>query len=92
MAKIPKGRVSTYGEIARVLGLKDSRIVGWALKGNQDPRVPCHRIVKKEGFLAKNYSLGGRKNQKRKLILEGITFLTPYQVDLKKHFYSLEKK
>ena len=50
--KVPKGKVSTYGEIAKALGKKGlmSRAVGNALNKNPyAPIVPCHRIVKSNG-------------------------------------------
>ena len=57
VAKIPKGKVSTYGVIALFLGLKDARVVGWALHQNKDPiRYPCHRIVDKSGCLSNRYA------------------------------------
>jgi len=49
VAKIPKGKVAYYGQIAGLVGLTDARIVGWALRGNHDPMVPCHRVLKKDG-------------------------------------------
>lgn len=72
--KIPLGQVTTYGEIAKRLGLKDARVVGWALHANADPKIPCHRVVNKEGKLAKNYAFGGWKHQKEKLLEEGVIF------------------
>ena len=48
---IPKGKVSTYGEISRVLG-SSPRAVGQALRCNPfAPIVPCHRVVKSNGAL-----------------------------------------
>ena len=51
--KIPKGKVSTYGEIAKYIGNPDSsRAVGNALSVNPfAPKVPCHRVVKGDGTL-----------------------------------------
>lgn len=61
VSKIPTGRVSTYGAIARFLGTKNSaRVVGWAmnashLKGN----IPAHRVVNRIGLLTgKNHFFG----------------------------------
>lgn len=85
VAEIPKGKVATYGQVARLAGIQDARVVGWAIWGNQDPRIPCHRVVKKGGFLAEGYSLGSWQEQKRRLEKEGITFIKPNQVDLEKH-------
>lgn len=51
-ARIPKGRVTTYGEIARALGTRAYRAVGNALNRNPHaPRVPCHRVVGSDGSL-----------------------------------------
>lgn len=85
VSKIPLGKVATYGQIARLVGIADARKVGWALWGNQDLKIPCHRVIKKDGFLAKDYSLGGWEEQKRRLQKEGITFKAENQVDLEKH-------
>lgn len=86
--KIPKGKVATYGDIARMAGIKDARQVGWALWSNQDPTIPCQRVIKKDGTLAKDYSLGGWKEQKARLLPEGITFIEELKVDLKKHLWT----
>lgn len=90
--KIPQGKVATYGQIARLVGISDSRKVGWALWGNQEPQIPCHRVIKKDGFLAKDYSLGGWEEQKARLQKEGITFKAENQVDLEKYQWVLSTK
>ena len=87
VAKIPKGKVTTYGAIAEFLGTRDARLVGYAVYGNQDPAIPCHRVIKKEGLLAEKYSLGGWPEQKWRLQKEKITFLSEKQVDMEKHFW-----
>lgn len=69
---IPKGKVDTYGQIAKVLGTRDARKVGWALHGNKDAEVPCHRVVNKEGKLAENFGFGGWQEQKKRLEEEGV--------------------
>src|SRR4030042_3300730 len=81
---IPKGKVTTYGHIARILCIKDSRIVGWALHSNKDSKVPCHRVVNKNGRLASNFAFGGEKEQKRRLLAEGVKFKVEMYVDLEK--------
>lgn len=57
--RIPRGKVSTYGEIARALGNKKlARVVGQILKRNQDPeKIPCYRVVRSDGRIG-GYSLG----------------------------------
>ena len=52
--RVPKGRVTTYGAIAKYLGETGSaRMVGWAMNnaGNQMPPVPAHRVVNRQGLL-----------------------------------------
>jgi methylated-DNA-[protein]-cysteine S-methyltransferase len=47
---VPKGRVTTYGAIARKLKSKAYRAVGSALNKNPyAPKVPCHRVVSSDG-------------------------------------------
>ena len=74
----------TYGQIAEILGTRDARRVGWALHGNTDPKIPCHRVVNKEGSVAKNYAFEGWEEQKRKLLAEGVKFKNEKCVDLEK--------
>jgi methylated-DNA-protein-cysteine methyltransferase-like protein len=86
--RIPRGKVSTYGAVAKMIGTRDARKIGWALHGNNDAKVPCHRVVNKNGELASNYAFeGGWKEQKRRLLTEGITFVSETRVNLKKHFW-----
>ncbi len=89
--KIPKGKVATYGQIARIVGTKDARKVGWALHGNKDSNTPCHRVVTKEGRLAENFAFDGWKEQKRRLETEGIEFSKEKYVDLEKHLWEPRK-
>jgi methylated-DNA-protein-cysteine methyltransferase-like protein len=86
--KIPPGKVTTYGEIAKALGIKNSRLVGWAMHGNKNRSVPCHRVVFKDGSLAPGYTFGGPKVQKEKLIREGIKFNDKNLVNLKTSFWN----
>jgi len=85
VAQIPRGKVVTYGQVSRLVGIQDARVVGWAMWGNQNPKIPCHRVLKKDGFLAENYFLEGWKGQKKRLEKEGISFVEENRVDLKRH-------
>lgn len=87
ISQIPKGKVSTYGLIARACGIKDARQAGWAIWGNKNPKIPCHRVVSQQGFLAEKFSLGGLLEQKKRLEKENIKFLGKNRVDLKKHLF-----
>ncbi len=91
VAKIPLGMVTTYGEIARSINLRDSRKVGWAIYGNLDTNIPCHRVVNRDGLVAEKFSLGGWKEHKLRLINEGIEFINEKQVNLDKHLFKFNK-
>jgi methylated-DNA-protein-cysteine methyltransferase related protein len=80
---IPKGKVSTYGEIAQKVGIKDARIIGWALHANPDnSEVPCHRVVNKDGKLSDSFAFGGYKIQRELLLGEGVEFFDEKHVKL----------
>ncbi|OGE88089.1 MAG: hypothetical protein A3J07_01570 [Candidatus Doudnabacteria bacterium RIFCSPLOWO2_02_FULL_49_13] len=66
--KIPKGRVLTYGQVARKIGSpKAARAIGQAMKQNQDaPAIPCHRVVASNGL--GGYSASGGLKRKLKLL------------------------
>ena len=65
-ARVPEGRVTTYGEIARKLGGNAFRAVGNALNRNPySPDVPCHRVVGSNGSLT---GYGGGLERKSWLI------------------------
>lgn len=72
---IPKGRVVTYGMIAKMLGFKSPRTVGKYLHENIDPQnIPCHRVVFSDGKLSRNYAFGGYEAQMKNLKKEGVVF------------------
>lgn len=62
-ARVPRGKVTTYGEIARKLGTHAYRAVGNALHKNPyAPTVPCHRVVGSTGDLT-GFASGLRRKQ-----------------------------
>jgi methylated-DNA-protein-cysteine methyltransferase-like protein len=73
---IPKGKVATYGQIARMAGNpKWSRVVGYALHKNPDPKhIPCYRVVTKAGELSSAFAFGGIQVQRILLAADGIQF------------------
>ncbi len=82
-ARIPTGRVVTYGDLARELKTAGYRAVGNALNRNPfAPGVPCHRVVGSDGRLT-GYA-GGLPKKKKILEAEGVT-LNGDRVDLAKH-------
>lgn len=84
---IPKGKVATYQQIATLVGIKNPRVVGFALRTNSNPReIPCHRIVGSNGKLT-GYSFGGVVKKRKLLEREGVHFLDEETVDLGKSFH-----
>ena len=82
--KIPKGRVSTYGLIAKQLNMSP-RVVGYALHANPDPdNIPCHRVVDRTGRVAPGFAFGGPGIQKKLLEAEGVEFIDETHVDIKR--------
>lgn len=83
---IPKGKVASYGTVALLAGNpRWSRVVGYALHVNPQPgTIPCHRVVTKNGELAKAFAFGGENMQRTLLTEEGVEFLPDGRVDMKR--------
>lgn len=88
--KIPRGKVATYGQIARLAGnARWSRVVGYALHSNPDPDgIPCFRVVNRFGGLAPAFAFGGADVQADLLRAEGIEVGTDNIVDLDKYMWN----
>lgn len=87
VANVPKGKVTTYKDVASKAGLKNPRIVGFAMRVNRDTQmVPCHRVVDAKGKL-RGYAYGGISIKKQLLTQEGIHFIDKDTVDLSVHLY-----
>ena len=71
---IPKGKVTTYGAIAKKLGI-GPRQVGQILHKNPSGEItPCHRVVRSDGKIAEGYAFGGEFKQRERLEREGVAF------------------
>lgn len=52
LKKVPKGKVTTYKELAKAANTKAYRAIGQIMKKNPNaPEVPCHRVVSSNGTL-----------------------------------------
>ncbi|MFH1401033.1 MAG: MGMT family protein [Nanoarchaeota archaeon] len=88
LRKVPKGRVTTYAQIARALDTRAYRAVGQAMHRNpRAPSVPCHRVVASDGSLGGFAS--GPEAKIRMLRMEGVQVEGGRIVDFKKVFYPL---
>ena len=88
---IPKGKVVTYGQIARAIGMpRAARAVGNALHHNPDgEKYPCFKVVNADGELSEAYAFGGRDAQRERLLLDGVSVRSD-RVDLMVYQYDDE--
>ena len=86
VARIPYGRVTTYGWIARAIGEpRSARMVGWALHGTHGGLdLPCHRVINRNGELTGRWHWGDPNLMRALLEEEGVEFDALERVDLKR--------
>ena len=93
LAEVPKGKVTTYGDLAKELAKRDpkwspnaSRAVGTTMKNNLcGPQIPCHRVIKSDGGIG-NFRGGEKGAVEVKIGMlrdEGVT-VTDGKIDLSK--------
>ena len=89
IARIPKGRVTTYGAIAAYLGTQAVRAVGTAVgKNPYAPEVPCHRVVPSSGKLGNYSGESGAARKEALLESEGVLVKDGKIVDFERVFYN----
>jgi methylated-DNA-protein-cysteine methyltransferase-like protein len=87
---IPKGRVSSYGAIAKYLGAaKSARTVGYAMNASHgiEPQVPAHRVVNRTGLLSGKHHFGEPNQMQNLLENEGIEIENDQIKNFEKHFW-----
>jgi len=87
LLEVPKGQITTYGDLAKAVGLKNGqRVVGQIMNKNPYPVIiPCHRVVMSTGKIG-GYAFG--EHIKIKLLHdEGIQIENGKIVDLKNTLY-----
>jgi methylated-DNA-protein-cysteine methyltransferase-like protein len=93
---IPKGRVTSYGSIAKYLGApRSSRMVGWAMNAAHSlPDVPAHRVVNRQGMLTGKMHFSSPTQMEELLKAEKIMVQKDQVVDFDKHYWdpSIELK
>jgi len=89
VARIPRGKVATYGQIADLLGYpRRARTVGWAMRVvPADLKLPCHRVIYASGCLPPCHCFGGVDIQRTMLEDEEITFRPNGCVDIRQHLW-----
>ena len=71
--KIPYGRVTSYGAIAKHLGAaRSSKLVGYAMNASHSRNVPAHRVVNRNGLLTGKHHFPGTHLMQQLLESEGV--------------------
>ncbi|MCA9375067.1 MGMT family protein [Candidatus Dojkabacteria bacterium] len=93
---IPEGKVSTYGQIASMLGNpRLARQVGFALRrlSTNEKDIPWWRVVNRDGYISINHGDGGIEKaiQAEMLKTDEVTFVEKYRVDLEHCLWICQK-
>ncbi|MFZ4436102.1 MAG: MGMT family protein [Flavobacterium psychrophilum] len=90
--KIPAGRVTSYGAIARAIGAgKSARMVGYAMNASHNlPDIPAHRVVNRNGLLTGKHHFQRTSLMQQLLENEGIQVKDNQILDFDKHFWTPE--
>ena len=93
--RIPAGRVTTYGAIARFTGSpQSSRMVGWAMNASHlySDHIPAHRVVNRNGTLTGKHHFRHPELMQELLESEGISVENDRVTDFKKLFWDPYKE
>lgn len=88
--QVPKGRVTSYGAIAKAIGSgKSARLVGWAMSAAErvKPKVPAHRVVNSAGLLSGKHAFKTPTHMQELLEKEGVQVKNDKVVDFKTRFW-----
>ena len=87
---IPRGRISSYGAIARYLGSgRSARMVGWALNAchTRNEFIPAHRVVNRNGLLTGKMHFGNTSTMQQLLENEGIIIENDRVINFNERFW-----
>lgn len=86
---VPKGRVTSYGAIARYLGTgMSARMVGWAMNAaHTNKKIPAHRVVNRNGLLTGKHHFETPSTMKTRLEKEGLKVKKDQVQDFEKRFW-----
>jgi methylated-DNA-protein-cysteine methyltransferase-like protein len=87
--KIPYGKVTTYGAIAKCLGAaRSARMVGWAMNASHTmDDVPAHRVVNRKGMLTGKHHFEGTNLMQQLLESEGVLVQDNQIIDFEKYLW-----
>jgi methylated-DNA-protein-cysteine methyltransferase-like protein len=81
--QVPRGKVVSYGRIARIVGAGTPRVVGFAMRAAPDD-VPWQRVVNAKGEVSPRSAGDGAAVQRRLLEAEGVRFDERGRIDLER--------
>lgn len=86
---IPKGKVTSYGAIAKYLSApRSSRMVGWAMNSaHTNPDIPAHRVVNRNGLLTGKMHFSTPSEMEERLKSEGVNVSNDRVVNFKSHYW-----
>jgi methylated-DNA-protein-cysteine methyltransferase-like protein len=87
---IPKGKVTSYGAIARYIGTgRSARMVGWALNACHSSQdfIPAHRVVNRNGLLSGKHHFGTSTLMQQLLENEGLIIEDDKVVNFEENFW-----
>ena len=93
--RIPYGRITSYGAIARYLGSgRSARMVGWALNVSHSNRefIPAHRVVNRNGLLTGKFHFGNSTTMEQLLENEGIIIENDLIINFEEKFWDPSKE
>ena len=85
--RIPRGRIATYGQVARLAGLAGhARQVGYALHAlPEDNTVPWHRVINARGEISRRANPSADSLQRQLLAREGVALDARERIDLRSY-------
>jgi methylated-DNA-protein-cysteine methyltransferase related protein len=87
VCQVPRGRVITYGAVARVLGdPRKARQVGWAM-ATAPAEVPAHRVINARGDIPGGHTSRRYRVHRKRLEAEAIVFTYDGRVDLDRYLW-----
>jgi methylated-DNA-protein-cysteine methyltransferase related protein len=87
VCQVPKGKVVTYGQVARVSGRCTARMVGYAMAALKENDVPWQRVINSKGKISPHGYGYGSALQHQLLLEEGIQFDEQDRIDLDEFGY-----
>ncbi len=88
VAKIPSGRVATFGQIANMIGRpRMARFVGYASNNKNSWHLPWHRVVFKDGSLCSGFF----DEQYKQLKSEGVKFDKDKKVKMEQYQWNPDR-